>query len=1360
MGNRRNYAGTLILAMLLSFTMGMMVPAQAVTAAPFVKEPGKVSGSKNAGKAKSVKVKSISLNYSEYTLKKGKTLKLKAALTPKKAGKQDITWKSSKKFVATVTAKGVVKAKKKGKATITATVKGSKAKASCRICVGTPVKKISVGNKAVSLTEGETAVIAVSVEPKSASNKKVTYASSRPGIVSVGSNGRITAKKPGNASISVKAKDGSGKKATVAVTVKEKEATVNPKDPQNPQDPQDPKDPQDPQDPQNPDVPVTGVNVTPAEKELETGGTFSLNAKVMPENATNRGITFESSDPSVATVDARGRVAAVKAGKADITATAEADSQKKGVCKVTVVAPIVPVNSIALSASEKAIAVEESFDLQASLEPENATNQQLAWSSSNPQVAAVENGTVTGVKAGTATITVQADSGSKTASCTVTVNDEIRKVDFEGLKQALEGKKASRVFCNTPESGTFEIPEADYSGITLNINAPQATVTNYASFKKIEISDISRDTWIEKATGNQIDLTAKEAHLIVDGEDVSITAGSKAGKVKIEVNGTIGKLTIEGKTDVSIEGTNRTTVPMTIKGEGASVTASIPVAVDAQQKMTLNILAGAEMSSVSIPDETAMPIIQGMGMIPVTNRQTGEITDVIAENMVLGTEDENTAPKGSVAGLVQDVQNKGIAGAVVYMIPYQNSIDKNHMDAAIDAAENQERCYVVQTGADGKYRTPALPYGNYVLIVKSDGMRTYFQTMIIGREKIDNEAITMTEYTEAVGSVQGTLHDAFDASTVPAGITLYLREGANSVTGPALATTVTDASGGYAFNDLVPGTYTVQVEDKRAGIDSPYVRMSFHVVALANTTVQENMTITKEVAGSQVRFVLTWGKESKEIPGDLDSHLIGPSTISGMRFHTDFEYPFYRDNGVQYADLDVDDTSWEGPETTTVYNPTDGLYHFYIHNFTDRDKTGNTRLANSRAVVNVYRGSRNIATFYVPDGIGTVWDVCTYDIKNNTLTSVSEITEYAGKPYDIGLEPSEVSKLELAQVMWMYGCCDYGQELAEETRQMIADARAVLEQETNPEILTAKIEELADYFLPLENSTAIKDVSAGEELNTSYIDRQGYVYYPDPNVEKVGLLDGGYSLITLYGYSETMPEELQITLEDKDASFELMDSDKEEYDKLCIVTNAVTKAVEKYYLQYLEYIPDLVPLKVTETGNYIVSNACSTQKDEDGKVVSYYTIYGENETLGNPKFQFQDKYVSYTYEPSLEEGIEGVLTVSYKDLRQVYLVKYEKKIRPITLRSVKEEGNQYQNATNLKANQIEIDGKNYYSYVLAGSQEKLGVNGMDKVLLTFNVTPESYEITEDSGEGRTHKVTVTYKGMTAVLYLDYTQSGT
>jgi uncharacterized protein YfaP (DUF2135 family) len=77
--------------------------------------------------------------------------------------------------------------------------------------------------------------------------------------------------------------------------------------------------------------------------------------------------------------------------------------------------------------------------------------------------------------------------------------------------------------------------------------------------------------------------------------------------------------------------------------------------------------------------------------------------------------------------------------------------------------------------------------------------------------------------------------------------------------------------------------------------------------------------------------VLYWG----ELPSDLDSHLVGPD-VSGEKFHIYYSNMSYYSNDVKMADLDLDDVSSYGPETTTIYSPTDGMYAFYVHNYTDR----------------------------------------------------------------------------------------------------------------------------------------------------------------------------------------------------------------------------------------------------------------------------------------------------------------------------------------------------------------------------------------------------------------------------------------
>ena len=162
----------------------------------------------------------ITLNHKTFTLKKGKKLKLKATTLNKKY-KKKIVWSSKKKKVATVTKKGVVKAVKKGRATIIARIKGTSFEAKCKIIVGTPVKKIvPKKKKIVTYVGSKSKKISVKINPDNASNTNLTYTSKNEDVAMVNSGGRITGKAVGRTDIVVRATDGSNKKAVVEVVVK------------------------------------------------------------------------------------------------------------------------------------------------------------------------------------------------------------------------------------------------------------------------------------------------------------------------------------------------------------------------------------------------------------------------------------------------------------------------------------------------------------------------------------------------------------------------------------------------------------------------------------------------------------------------------------------------------------------------------------------------------------------------------------------------------------------------------------------------------------------------------------------------------------------------------------------------------------------------------------------------------------------------------------------------------------------------------------------------------------------------------------------------------------------------------------
>lgn len=168
-------------------------------------------------------------------------------------------------------------------------------------------------------------------------------------------------------------------------------------------------------------VPVTSVSLKSSLTLIE-GNSSYLNAKVAPTKATNKSVTWKSSDLTVATVDQSGKVIGVNVGIANITVTT-LDGSKTATCTVTVKLPPVAVTGVSLDASSsETINAYTSITLGAKVVPTNATNQKVTWRSSNTAVAKVDsNGVVVAKKAGTTTITVATIDGAKKATCKITV---------------------------------------------------------------------------------------------------------------------------------------------------------------------------------------------------------------------------------------------------------------------------------------------------------------------------------------------------------------------------------------------------------------------------------------------------------------------------------------------------------------------------------------------------------------------------------------------------------------------------------------------------------------------------------------------------------------------------------------------------------------------------------------------------------------------------------------------------------------------------------------------------------------------------------------------------------------------------
>lgn len=161
--------------------------------------------------------------------------------------------------------------------------------------------------------------------------------------------------------------------------------------------------------------PLTGIALTEHEITLEKGGNKVLEVKFTPENATNKLLTWVSSNPSIVTVT-DGVVVGVAPGSTEIIVNSGNLTDK---CQVTVV---ISATSVSLDQPELTLAPGETATLNATVLPEDSTDE-VEWSSSDETVAIVKDGVVTAVAEGEATITAKA--GDKTATCSVKVENKV-----------------------------------------------------------------------------------------------------------------------------------------------------------------------------------------------------------------------------------------------------------------------------------------------------------------------------------------------------------------------------------------------------------------------------------------------------------------------------------------------------------------------------------------------------------------------------------------------------------------------------------------------------------------------------------------------------------------------------------------------------------------------------------------------------------------------------------------------------------------------------------------------------------------------------------------------------------------------
>ncbi len=254
----------------------------------------------------------------------------------------------------------------------------------CDTSLPSDVDYVTLNESVVTLGVGETKQLIATVFPEDAPNKNVTWESSYPTFVSVDNMGNITGHNPGIATITVTTEEGK-KTASCKVMVNRL---------------------------------VTDVTLSETTLALNVGDIYALIATVLPENATNKAVTWSSSAIDIVSVN-NGTLTAHAAGEAIITVTTE-DGGKQATCKVTVTDPS-RVSSITLDTHEVTLEEGQTYQLNATVFPETATNKNISWHSQNINFVHISNGLITAQAAGSTYVYVRTYDGSYTDTCWVTV---------------------------------------------------------------------------------------------------------------------------------------------------------------------------------------------------------------------------------------------------------------------------------------------------------------------------------------------------------------------------------------------------------------------------------------------------------------------------------------------------------------------------------------------------------------------------------------------------------------------------------------------------------------------------------------------------------------------------------------------------------------------------------------------------------------------------------------------------------------------------------------------------------------------------------------------------------------------------
>ena len=386
-----------------------------------------------------------------------KKYQLQVVVEPKDASNRNVTITGSDDSVFTV-AKNAVTGVTPGEAILTvASESNPEVNTRFRVLVVQPVTKVTIETSEPTVTVGGQITAAAKVEPENATIKSVAWSGDGQ-FVTVDGNGTVTGLKHGNGRVIATSADGSNVRANSSLKVV-----------------------------QNPESIALGSE----EITVAVGRTGNLKATVLPKDADNKKVIWTSSDESVATVNKTGQIKGVSIGDCTVTCTSEALDSVSATATVHIVQP---VTKITFNGKLAQVYINETAQLEWTVEPDNATNKTLAFKSAKEAIATVDaEGIVTGVKAGKTTVTATATDGSnRKATITVQAGKHVEGIRMyrrhayidpgqsAKTKAIIEPKDALNKNISWESSDpdiVTVVPEKDLHGSLTGVNYGDAVVT-------------------------------------------------------------------------------------------------------------------------------------------------------------------------------------------------------------------------------------------------------------------------------------------------------------------------------------------------------------------------------------------------------------------------------------------------------------------------------------------------------------------------------------------------------------------------------------------------------------------------------------------------------------------------------------------------------------------------------------------------------------------------------------------------------------------------------------------------------------------------------------------------------------------